>query len=138
MLPKNQIGDIGEQACIARLLMMGYAVLRPIGNHKFDIVYIDNKKFIKAQIKVGWLKGPSIAFNVIPRDMVDGYKNKIDVFLVYFNGRIFKVPADKVKGQRRGFLHLGITEPAPLTRLLANDYELLPKEQRWLDSIKQD
>lgn len=114
--------------------------MRPIGDmHKFDLVYIDNNnKFIKAQVKVGWVNGPSIAFNVIPKNMVDGYKDKIDVFLVYFYGRIFKVPSNKVKGQRRGFLHLGMVKPSPLTRLFARDFELFPKEQRWLDSIKQD
>ena len=71
MLPK-QVGDIGEAACLTRLLMLGYKVLIPFGEgHDFDLVYYDDGKFIRAQVKVAWADGPSICFGSRKRGLAE-------------------------------------------------------------------
>lgn len=133
MLPK-QVGDIGESACITRLLMLGYKVLIPFGEYEYDLVYHDGKKFYRAQVKVAMVEGPSIFFSSAKRG--GAQYTEVDVFLVYFKGRIFSVPV-KDCGPIRTFLNLGDGKQHHLTRLFAKDYELLPKDKRWKNSIKQ-
>lgn len=134
MLTKH-IGDVGEAACLTRLLMLGYKVLIPFGEgHDFDLVYYTNKKFIRAQVKVGWPEGPSLCFGSRKRSKS---KYDVDVFLVWFDGRIFSVPI-KDCNICRTYLNLGKGKQSHKIRLFAKDYELLPKDKRWLDSIKRE
>lgn len=133
LLPK-QIGDIGESACITRLLMMGYEVLVPVGDRlPYDLVYVVEGKFIRAQVKVAWRRHGSIVFN-------SRYRNgkpyvDIDVFLVYFQGRVFKIPSNLVTKQQT---YLRISGKRRKDTLKAARYELLPKAKRWQNSIKQE
>jgi len=129
----KHVGDIGESACITRLLMLDYKVLLPFGDgHDFDLVYHDGKKFITAQVKVAWQRGNTISFNGQKRG---GGRYDVDVFLIYFYGRVFCVPSKLiVKSQE----YLGLDGHRTRCKPLAADYELLPKEDRWLSSIKRE
>lgn len=132
MLPK-QIGDIGESACITRLLMLGYVVLIPVGDRlPYDLIYIVKGQYVKAQVKVGWRRYGSLVFNSF-------YRNGkpyvgIDVFLVYFEGRVFKIPANLITKHQT---YLRVSGRARKATLEARKYELLPKAKRWQNSIKQ-
>ena len=113
--------------------MMGYEVLIPVGDRlPYDLIYIHNGKYLKAQIKVGWKRYGSIVFN-------SRYRNGkpyvgIDVFLVYFEGQVFKIPANILKKQQT---YLRVSGKYRKNILEARNYELLPKAKRWRNSIKQ-
>lgn len=134
MLPK-QIGDIAESACITRLLMLGYRVLFPFGEYEYDLVYYDGKTFVRAQVKTALVEGPSICFPSIKR--TGGAYTEVDVFLVFHKGRIFCVPFNKC-GHKKTYMNLGRGKQIHLAKLFADDYELLPKDKRWLNSIKRE
>lgn len=131
MLSTKQIGDIAESACMTRLLMLGYKILIPFGeSHDFDLVYHDGKRFIKAQVKKAWYKNNRLCFNGQTRT---GRKYKVDVFLVYYQGRIFCFPAKEID---KGCMYVGI-DNRTVGQIYAPDYELLPKDKKWLNSIKR-
>ncbi|MBV9085817.1 MAG: hypothetical protein JOZ62_24345 [Acidobacteriaceae bacterium] len=53
-------GDIAEQAATLEALKRGWSVLRPIGdNLPYDLVFDIGGRFIKVQVKYGWLHAPS-------------------------------------------------------------------------------
>lgn len=52
----DKTGDISEYAAITRLLECGYSVLQPLGQmHRYDLVIEDGGKFLRVQVKTGWL-----------------------------------------------------------------------------------
>ncbi len=52
----QKTGDISEYAAITRLLECGYSVLQPLGQmHRYDLVIEDEGKFLRVQVKTGWL-----------------------------------------------------------------------------------
>lgn len=133
MLTK-QIGDIAESACITRLLMLDYKVLLPFGDgHDFDLMYHDGEKFITAQVKKAWRRGKTMAFNAQKRDK--GGRYDVDVFLIYFEGRIFCVPARLLTKTQE---YLGLKGHKSRGKGSASKYEMLPKDKKWLNSIKRE
>ncbi|MBV9149238.1 MAG: endonuclease [Candidatus Eremiobacteraeota bacterium] len=53
-------GDIAEQAATLEGLKRGWGVLRPFGdNLPYDLVFDVDGRFIKVQVKYGWLDAPS-------------------------------------------------------------------------------
>jgi hypothetical protein len=56
----KQRGDIAEQAAALEALKRGWSVLRPIGdNLPYDLVFDVGDRFVKAQVKYGWVDAPS-------------------------------------------------------------------------------
>lgn len=113
--------------------MLNYKVLLPFGDgHDFDLVYYNGKKFITAQVKVAWPRGNTLSFNGQKRG---GGKYDVDVFLIYFYGRVFCVPAKLITKSQE---YMGLEGHKSRGIRYAADYELLPKEDRWLSSIKRE
>lgn len=95
----KEVGEISEAQVLARLVKLGFPVLLPFGNNqKYDLVYEDSGKLIKAQVKTGRFRNGAVEFNVCSVNGFNGqrttYETSVDVFLVYCPAldKVYRVP----------------------------------------------
>ena len=61
-------GDIAEQTVITECLKRGYDVLTPIGDRlPYDLVIVNDSKFIRIQVKSAWLNKKSKNYSIDSR-----------------------------------------------------------------------
>lgn len=101
MNPKA-VGEVSEAMVLARLVQLGYPVLIPFGNNqRYDLVYEENGKLVRAQVKTGRLLQGTISFSVASKNgftgVRTGYANSVDVFLVYSPhlDKVYRVPVSE-------------------------------------------
>src|ERR1700674_4678583 len=80
-------GTRSEGAVLAALLKLGKMVLVPYGGTSgYDLVIGENGRFVRVQVKTGWLTNGALAFNSCsqPRGLVrSSYHGRADLFAVY-------------------------------------------------------
>lgn len=109
--PKKR-GELSEAKVLSRLLELGYEVLLPWGDSApYDLVYVKESSFIRAQVKTGILKNNAVRFkthiwNPFKKEK-STYIGKVDEFLVYCpdTNLVYRVPIDEC-GTNHGFLRL--------------------------------
>jgi hypothetical protein len=93
-------GNQSEGAVLAALLKLGRTVLVPYGGTcSYDLAMEDAGRFVRIQVKTGWLRNGVVAFNACsqPRGHVRRtYTGLADVFAVYSPelDAVYLVPVD--------------------------------------------
>ena len=93
-------GNQSEGAVLAALLKLGRTVLVPYGRTcSYDLVIEDAGRFVRIQVKTGWLRDGALAFNACsqPRGQLRRtYKGLADLFAVYSPelDAVYLVPVD--------------------------------------------
>lgn len=89
-------GELTEIRIIERLLTLGYAVSQPVGdNLAYDLVIDDGCILVRAQCKLGHRPGKTNIRFLTRRGgkkLSRTYGNSIDVFLVWYDGKLYMVP----------------------------------------------
>lgn len=135
-------GDVAEAYIIARLIEVGYHILKPVGdNCRYDLVIEDNEgHFWKVQCKLGWIdkrNGRNFVFataSSIAHTRAGqkagygrrGYTGEIDYFAAYCRETkgVYLVPIQEAAGTQ---LTLAFEEPKGRNQYkihMAKDYEL--------------
>lgn len=122
--PKQQrhtmkTGTISEQACVTRLLQVGYNVLLPVGQlHRYDLVIEDaDGQLWKVQVKTGRLtrEGATISYSNVSQTYHyngvgdrggtrrQGYFGQVEYFAIYVEeiGKVYLIPTEFATGTLR-------------------------------------
>jgi len=132
MKPKQK-GVISELQIIAKLSLIGYHILLPIGdNERYDIVANKNDKFLRIQCKTGKIINNAVQVELTSSRMNTKktyrrtYVGQIDAFAIYepTTKRIFLIPIDVVKNHKRK-ISLRLNNKTAKNSHSADKYEML-------------
>jgi hypothetical protein len=108
-------GEISEAVVLAHLVKQGKIVLLPFGNNqRYDMVIDAGDRFIRVQVKTGWLSRGCVAFAAYSTNGFTGahtgYAGQVDAFMVYCPElqTIYRVPAADTCGAEAGYTYLRV------------------------------
>ena len=124
-------GELSEAKVLARLLELNFQVLLPWEDSSpYDVVYVKDDKFVRAQIKTGLLKNNAIRFKTHIwnpfKKKKSTYIGKVDEFLVYSpdTDLVYRIPIEEC-GTNQGFLRLTETRNNQKMKIkLSKDYTI--------------
>jgi hypothetical protein len=108
-------GELSEAIILAHLIRKGYAVSLPFGNNqRYDLIYEDGARLVRAQCKTGRLVNGRILFAPFSINGFTGkksnYHGSVDVFLVYcpHTETVYQVPIDETGSERNSYIALRV------------------------------
>ena len=109
----NARGDVAEALVLAALVRAGKHVLIPWSERRYDLVIDEGGRFLRVQVKCGWLKRGAVCFNTASLAYHIGagarpYSGEIDLFAVYCpqTGKVYLVPIADVATGRQASLRV--------------------------------
>jgi hypothetical protein len=104
---------LAEAVVLAALVQAGKQVPIPWGESRYDLVIDEGGRFLRVQVKCGWLKHGAVCFNTASLAYHIGggarpYSGEIDLFAVYCpqTGRVYLVPIEDVPTGRQASLRV--------------------------------
>lgn len=109
----NARGQVAEAVVLGALFKAGKRVLVLWGEQRYDLVIDDGGRFLRVQVKAGWLKRGAVCFNTASLAYHIGggaraYGGDVDLFAVYCpqTGKVYLVPIDHVPTGRQASLRV--------------------------------